>query len=86
LQWLISELMTLAAPAYVFLQLLMALRYRRRWLVLSLVPLIVMVPLAVYGGLAFAADSPLWVVPFVLASPFAFLYLLCLAVAKAMLT
>ena len=55
MDWLIGELVMLAAPAYFFLQVLMAVRYRGRWLVLSLVPLLFMVPLAVHAGFAFAA-------------------------------
>ena len=60
MDWLIGELVMLAAPAYFFLQVLMAVRYRGRWLVLSLVPLLFMVPLAVHAAFAFAAGSNLW--------------------------
>jgi hypothetical protein len=83
--WLIGELVTLAAPAYFFLQLLMAVRYRGRWLVLSLVPLLIMVPLTAHAGLAFAAGSNMWPVLIILAAPVAFLYLLILAIVKAWL-
>lgn len=83
---LIGELLMLAAPAYFFLQLLMALRYRGRWLLLSLVPLIAMVPLAIHAGFAFAAGSSLWPLLVILASPVAFVYLVGLAVVKASLT
>jgi hypothetical protein len=86
LHWLISELVTLAALAYVFLQLIMVVRYRGRWLALSLAPLGLMLPLAVHAGLAFAAGSGLWAVPLILAAPFGFLYLLGLAIAKAIVT
>jgi hypothetical protein len=85
LEWLIGELVMLAAPAYFFLQVLTVLRYRGRWRLLALVPLLVMVPLALHAGLAFAAGSDLWPVLLILASPIAFLYLLGLAVAKAIL-
>lgn len=80
---LIGEVMTLAGPAYFFLQVLMAVRYRGRWLVLSLVPLLFMVPLAAHAGLAFAAGSNLWPVLLIFAAPIAFTYLLGLAVVKA---
>ena len=83
MHWLISEVVTLGALAYVFLQILMMLRYRGRWLALSLVPLALMLPLAIHAGLAFAAGSGLWAVPVILAAPFGFLYLLGLAIAKA---
>ena len=83
MEWLIGELVMLAAPAYFFLQVLMAVRYRGRWLVLSLVPLLFMAPLAAHAGLAFAAGLNLWPVLLILASPVAFAYLLGLALVKA---
>ncbi len=83
MQWLISELVTLAALAYFFLQLIMAVRYRGRWLLLALLPLVFMLPLAVHAGLTFAAGSSQWAAPLVLAAPLAFIYLMGLAVAKA---
>jgi hypothetical protein len=86
MEWLIGELVALAGPAYVFLQVLMAMRYRGRWRVLALVPLIIMVPLAVHAALAFAAGSNAWPVLVLLASPLALLYLLVVGAAKASLT
>ena len=83
MQWLIGELVMLAALAYFFLQLIMAVRYRGRWLLLALLPLVLMLPLAVHAGLAFAAGSSQWAAPLVLAAPLAFTYLMGLAVAKA---
>lgn len=83
MDWLIGELVMLAAPAYFFLQVLMAVRYRARWLVLSLVPLLFMVPLAVHAAVAFAAGSSVWPLLLIFASPIAFAYLLGLAVIKA---
>ena len=83
MDWLVGELLILAGPVYFFLQLLMAVRYRGRWLVLSLVPLLLMVPLAVHAGMAFAAGSNLWPMLLILAAPVACIYLLGLAVVKA---
>ena len=83
MDWLIGELLILAGPVYFFLQLLMAVRYRGRWLVLSLVPLVIMVPLAIHAGMAFAAGSSLWPMLLILAAPVACVYLLGLAVVKA---
>ena len=83
MDWLVGELLILAGPVYFFLQLLMAVRYRGRWLVLSLVPLLIMVPLAIHAGMAFAAGSNLWPVLLILAAPVACVYLLGLAVVKA---
>jgi len=83
MDWLIGELVMLAALAYFFLQVLMAVRYRGRWLVLSLVPLLFMAPLAVHAGFAFAVGSDLWPVLLIFASSLAFAYLLGLAIVKA---
>jgi hypothetical protein len=84
--WIIDrvavEFVLLAVPAYFFLQLFMALRYRGSWLMFALVPLIVMVPLVLHAILALMAGSNLWPILVILASPAAFLYLLGVAVAK----
>jgi len=74
---LIGEIVMLAVPAYYFLQVIMAVRYRRRWLALSLVPLLVMVPLLLHAAVAFAV---------ILAAPIAFIYLLGLALVKGWVT
>jgi hypothetical protein len=79
---LIGELVALAGPAYFFLQVLTAWRYRGQWRALALVPLLVMVPLAIHAGLAYASGAPGWPVLLVLAAPPAFLYLLLVAIAK----
>jgi len=83
MEWLIGELVALAGPAYFFLQVLMAARYRGRWRILALVPLIIMVPLAVHAGFAYAAGSIAWPALLVLASPIAFVYLLVVGAVKA---
>jgi hypothetical protein len=83
MDWLTAELVALAGPAYFFLQLLMVARYRGRWRLLALVPLILMLPLAVHAGLAYAAGSSAWPAFLLLASPIAFGYLLVVGVAKA---
>jgi len=86
MQGVIGELVILAGPVYFFLQVLMAMRYRGRWLVLSLVPLLFMVPLAVHAGFAFAGGSNLWPLLMIAASPIASAYLLGLAIIKAIVT
>jgi hypothetical protein len=86
MDWIIGELIILAGPLYLFLQLLMGAKYRGRWLVLALVPLLVMVPVGAQSALAFAAGSNVWLMPLVLSAPLACLYLLALAVAKAIIT
>jgi hypothetical protein len=79
---LIAELVALAGPAYFFLQILMAIRYRGRWRLAALAPLLVMVPLAVHAGLAYAAGAPGWLPLLVLAAPLAFAYLLLVGIVK----
>jgi hypothetical protein len=83
MEWVVGELVMLAVPGYFFLQLLAALRYRGRWRLLALAPLVVMIPLLFHAGAAFAAGSSLWPVLVILASPVAFIYLVGLAVVKA---
>jgi hypothetical protein len=80
---LIGELVALAGPAYVFLQILMAMRYRGRWRLAALAPLLVMMPLAVHAGLAYAAGAPGWPVLLVLAAPVAFASLLLVGIARS---
>jgi hypothetical protein len=85
MQWLQTEAVALAGPAYVFLQLIMAIRYRRRWRLAALVPLLLMLPLAVEAGFAYRAEVPGWPTLLVLVAPAAFLYLLLVAVLKGWL-
>ena len=80
---LIGEAVALAGPMYLFLQLLMAVRYRGGWRLAALAPLVVMVPLAVHAGVVYATGSAAWPVLLYLAAPPACLYLLLVAIAKA---
>jgi hypothetical protein len=82
MHWLLIELVALAGPAYFFLQLIMAVRYRGRWRLAALAPLLVMVPLAIEAALAYRAGLPGWPTLLVVTSPVACLYLLALAVLK----
>ena len=81
--WLTGELVALAGPAYFCLQILMAMRYRGRWRLAALTPLLMMVPLAVHAGLAYAAGAPGWPLLLVLAAPVAFAWLLLVGIAKS---
>jgi hypothetical protein len=83
MEWLVGELVMLALPGYFFLQLLTAARYRGRWRLLALAPLLVMIPLGLHAAVALAAGSNLWPLLVILASPVAFVYLVGLAVVKA---
>ena len=80
--WVWTELIALAGPAYVFLQLIMALRYRGRWRLAALGPLVLMLPMAIEAALAYKAGVPGWATPLILTSPLAALYLLALAILK----
>jgi hypothetical protein len=80
--WVLTELVALAGPAYFFLQIIMAVRYRGRWRLAALGPLLLMVPLAIEAGLAYAAGVPGWSTLLVVISPVACLYLLGVAVLK----
>lgn len=86
MQRLVAELIALALPAYVFLQLFTLLRYRRTWRLVAGVPLLLMVPLGVHAAVAFLAGSPLWLALIILAAPVACVYLLAVTVAKAVMT
>jgi hypothetical protein len=77
-----TELVALGGPAYFFLQIIMAIRYRGPWRLAALAPLLLMVPLAIEAGLAYAAGVPGWPTLLVVTSPAACLYLLALAVLK----
>jgi hypothetical protein len=81
-EWLIAEVVALAGLACFFLQLLTAISYRGRWRMAALVPLVVMVPLAVYVALAYPAGAEAGLLLLVLAAPPAFLYLLLVAIAN----
>lgn len=85
LSWdrLVGELLALAGPAYFFLQILMAMRYRGRWRLAALAPLLVMAPLAIHAGLAYAAGAPGWPLLLVLAAPVAFAWLLLVGIVKS---
>jgi hypothetical protein len=80
--WMIGELVTLAGLAYVFLQALMAVRYRGRWRLAALAPLLIMAPLALHAAGAYAAGAPASPLLLVLAAPFAFAWLLLVGIVK----
>ena len=68
-------LVMLGTPAYVALQLWAAVRLRGRWRTAALLPLVPGVPLVAWCTYAFADQSNLWPLPFVLFAPFGALYL-----------
>jgi hypothetical protein len=83
---IVKELWFLAVPAYFFLQFLTARRYRGGWRIAALAPLIVMVPVVLHAFLGFLGGSNLWPILAILVSPLAFIYLVGLAVVRAIRT
>ena len=81
-----EELWLLLVPAYFFLQYFTWRRYRGGWLVAALVPLVVMVPVVLHATLALMAGSNLWPLLIILVTPVAFLYLVAVAVVRAIRT
>ncbi|MPY74750.1 MAG: hypothetical protein GEU87_10850 [Alphaproteobacteria bacterium] len=80
-----SFLVALAAasiPAYVCLQIFMVFRYSGGWRVAAGLPLVVMIPLALYTLAALAMGSSLWPLMMLLLTPPAFLYLVGLLIVR----
>ena len=82
---LASLLMALAAasiPGYVCLQLFMLYRYSGGWRIAAGLPLVVMIPLALYTVAALAMESNLWPLMMLFLAPPAFLYLAGLLIVR----
>lgn len=80
-----SFLVALAAasiPAYVCLQLFMVFRYSGGWRVAAGLPLVGMIPLALYTLAALAMGSNLWPLMMLFLTPPAFLYLVGLLIVR----
>jgi hypothetical protein len=69
-------------PAYLCLQLLMVFRYSGGWRLLAGLPLVVMIPLALYTLAALAMGSNLWPLMMLFLAPPAFLYLVGLLIVR----
>jgi hypothetical protein len=65
----------LAAPMYLVLQPVAAILLRGGWRIAALVPLLLAIPLGLWCLAAFADQSNLWPVPFLLFAPFGTIYL-----------
>jgi hypothetical protein len=79
----IGLLAMLATPGYFILQIWTAAKLTGRWRTAALVPLVLAVPLLVWCAYAFADQSNLWPVPFLLFAPFGTCYLVVLVAASA---
>ena len=66
----------MAVPAYFVLQPWLGLRLTGGWKIAALAPLLPAVPLLLWCLVAFADQSNLWPLPFILFAPFATVYLL----------
>ena len=83
---LLEEAWLVLVPAYFFLQYFTAVRYRGGWRLAALAPMVVMVPAVGHAVLAFLGGSNLWPLLLFLTAPFAFLYLVGVAVVRAIRT
>lgn len=69
-------LMAWAIPLYIFLQVYMLKNYQGAWRKAALAPVLVMVPLLVYTGIALFAKSNLWPLMMLFVTPMLALYLI----------
>ena len=76
------SLMAWSIPGYLLAQIYTAMRYRGGWRTAALLPLWIMVPLLGYTLFALLAGSNLWPLMLLFITPFAFLYLLGVLLAK----
>jgi hypothetical protein len=81
--WLVIEALFFSAFLYLFLQLIMIARYRGRWRWLALAPLLFLLPAGLHAGVLYASGDALWPLSVVVPSATACVYLLLLAVVKA---
>lgn len=79
---LLLSLATLSIPAYWILQVHVWRRYRDEWRKRALRPLWVTGPLLAYTLFALAAGSNLWPLMMIFITPFAFIYLVSVMIAK----
>jgi hypothetical protein len=77
----IGLLAMLATPGYFILQIWTAAKLTGGWRTAALAPLVLAVPLLVWCAYAFADQSNLWPVPFLLFAPFGTFYLIALLAA-----
>jgi hypothetical protein len=84
MMFVIGSVAMLAAPAYLILQPWAAAKLTGGWRKAALLPLIPAIPLLFWCAYAFADQSNLWPVPFLLFAPLGTFYLvILLVVAKA---
>jgi hypothetical protein len=79
---LLVMLMGWSIPGYLILQIYMARTYRGGWRKAALVPLLMMIPLALYTLYALLAGSNLWPLMLLFLTPLAFLYLVAVGIFR----
>ena len=75
-----------SAVAYVPLQIYSGLKWRGGWRIVAFVPLLLMVPVFVFTGIAFAQESNLWPIILIFSAPFGTAYLLILFLIRRVAT
>ena len=78
-------IIALGIPAYVLLQLVALSRLASGWRKAAFAPLVFAIPIAFWCLAAFAAQSNLWPVPFILFAPVGAFYLAVLLVVRSAL-
>ena len=78
---LLGTVIMAAVPGYFVLQPMTILRYRGKWRLAAMLPLLGCVPAALYSLYALAQESNLWPIMFVLFAPVGSLYLAALMAA-----
>jgi len=81
---LIGLVVMLSLPGYVGLQWYATWKWDGGWRIAAFVPMAIMGALVVQATFAFMAESNLWPLLLILTAPFACLYLLALAGARAL--
>jgi hypothetical protein len=72
----------LGVPAYIALQIYLPKQMRGGWWWAAMAPILIAIPVAVFCLFAFAQESNLWPLTFILFAPFGAAYLGILEVAR----
>ncbi|MEO8802162.1 MAG: hypothetical protein ABI304_08735 [Rudaea sp.] len=76
--FVVGGLISFAIPAYLLLQLWLAIHWRGRWRISAMLPLFVMIPVWLFSFYALSRGSNLWPIWIVFISPLALAYLVLL--------
>jgi hypothetical protein len=78
-EWFLTDYLWLTVPAYLVVQVFVLLRSSGPSRMAATLPLLVMIPVFVLTGIAYAQDSNLWPLWLLFASPVALLYVVIVA-------